>query len=173
MRASLLCTLLCALLCAALVTPADAQLVESGCRDVNGIHVSASSSGTARDSAGGNVRGDSGTTGDTSAGFRFDARRIIDTTLRFDVAERRWTWPSLRAEVAAGASGTTGGTPGASAADDRTWHACAGAVVSMQQSTLTLRGAHGTVRLKVDLAPLAQIRGASNDSARINRRPDR
>ena len=130
------------------------------CRGFNGIYVDAWWGGA-----------DSGSRGDSS-GFRFDGRTRIDTTFTFAVAERRWTRPSVNAVVLAGAS-SSGGTTAASTGGGagREWHVCTGATVSGRQPTLVLRGVRGQLRLKVDLTPLASIRGgALGDSTRTPRR---
>lgn len=138
----------------------------SDCRGFNGIYVHTWWGGD--DSS--RARGD-------SSGLRFDGRRTLDTTFTFDVAERRWTRSSVNAVVLAGASSgrqaAQSGTTGAAAADSagRDWHICTGATVSGQQPTLLLRGVRGTLRLKVDLTPLTNIRGSGlTDSTRTPRR---
>ncbi|NUQ21430.1 MAG: hypothetical protein HOQ09_10765 [Gemmatimonadaceae bacterium] len=138
----------------------------SDCRGFNGIYLHAWWGGSDSSRA----------TGDSS-GFRFDGRRTLDTTLTFDVAERRWTRSSVNAVVLAGASSgkqpARTGTTGAAATDSvgRDWHVCTGATVSGQQPTLLLRGVRGTLRLKVDLTPLTNIRGSGlTDSTRTPRR---
>ena len=89
-----------------------------------------------------------------------DGRIMIDTTLRFDVTERRWSKPSLDAMVAAGASGRASAP----------WRACVGLTLAMQQPTIVLRGVHGQMRLKVDLTALSRIPGSGlSDSSRQNR----
>ena len=89
-----------------------------------------------------------------------DNRIMIDTTLRFDVAERRWTRPSLDAMIAAGASGNASAP----------WRACVGLTLAMQQPTIVLRGVRGEMHLKVDLTALSRIPGSGlSDSSRQNR----
>ena len=90
-----------------------------------------------------------------------NGRTTIDTTFRFDVAEKSWTRPSLDAMVAAGASGRT--TP--------PWHACVGITLAMQQPTIVLRGVRGELHLKVDLTALSRIQGSGlGDSTNRTRR---
>jgi hypothetical protein len=140
----------------------------SNCRAFNGIYVDAWWGG-ASDST--RARGDSG-------GFRLDGRSRIDTVFDFAVAEKRWTRSSVTAVVVAGVSHSSisnaGGTvvPASASRDaSRDWHVCTGATLSGRQPTLLLRGVRGRMRLKVDLSPLTQIRGAGiSDTTRTERR---
>jgi hypothetical protein len=103
--------------------------------------------------------------------IRLDARTAIDTTATFSLEERRWRWSSIAAWVAAGASG--GGSGLAAGAhrsagrgtDSAPWHACVGAGLTMRDATLLVRRAGGTIRLKVDLSPLARLRSSDSTGA--------
>jgi hypothetical protein len=103
------------------------------------------------------------------------ARVVIDTTWRFDVAERRWTRPSYEGSVGAewtersGARAWLGTTTAPDSAGASRWRAHVGATVGMEEPTLVLRRAHGVVRLRVDLRPLARA-GQRGDSAGQPRR---
>lgn len=96
--------------------------------------------------------------------LRLDSRPVaIDTVWRFQIAERRWSRPSYRADIGAGWTGGTEGTrgtgmtPAPGEADARRWYACVGASVAMREPTLTLKGARGLVRLRVDLNELSNL----------------
>ncbi|HJQ19953.1 MAG TPA: hypothetical protein VJ867_06345 [Gemmatimonadaceae bacterium] len=101
---------------------------------------------------------------------RLDARTAIDTTWSFNVTERTWSWPTLAASVGVGLSGgsaasRSGGmttAPDSSAA--RAWSICAAASVGMRNSTLTLRGARGTVHLRADVSALQRAGRTTQDS---------
>ena len=77
---------------------------------------------------------------------RVDRRTSVDTTFRFDVAERRWSLASLAASAAAGLADTVRGR----------WYLCAGAAVGLTRPTLVIRGARGEVRLRASLAALSR-----------------
>ena len=85
----------------------------------------------------------------------------LDTVIRFDVASRTWTWPYLLAHVGLSCQGAqlVVGTTTApdSASRDRDRY-CAGAAVEMRNSTLTLRGARGVVRVRLNRAPADSTR---------------
>jgi hypothetical protein len=80
---------------------------------------------------------------------------VSDTVIRFHVASRTWTWPYLLAHVGLSCRdatveiGTT--TAPDTTARDRSRY-CAGAVVEMRNSTLTLRGARGVVHVRLNRA---------------------
>lgn len=111
----------------------------SACPD-DGAFVAASSVGPLR-------------TGDSIPSLR---RFAMDTMLTFSVADRRWTWPSLWAAVAAGTSGggAAAGEEAARGTEGARWRACAGAAIHMRDATLHLRGASGRIRFKADLTAL-------------------
>lgn len=119
------------------------------CAGLNGIVISAAAAG--RDSARDTTTSSIGGPGRTS----------IDTTFRFDVADRRWDWAWVRARIAAGASsaGAAASAGGSSPDPRRSWHACAGAAIGMDSAVLRLHGVHGQVHLKADLSPLAHLPG--------------
>lgn len=131
----------------------------SACPVLNGVRIAADWGDT--------------TSGGTRDSFRLGGRTAIDTTLTFDVAERQWTRPWLRAYVAGGVSGRAR-TAGSAAiatggADSRSsWHACVGVLLGMQQPTLIMRGVRGQMHVKIDLTPLTRIPGATLDSSRQN-----
>ena len=103
----------------------------------------------------------------TPRGFRLDAGNAIDTTWAFDVRERTWTRPYFATSVGLGWSGggSAAGTTTAPDASARSWSTCAGAAVGMRNVTLTLRNAHGVVRLRADLRSLSRLnRTATPDS---------
>lgn len=81
---------------------------------------------------------------------------VTDTVIRFNVASRTWTWPYLLAHVGTSCRGSevVVGTTTApdTAAKDRDRY-CAGAVIEMRNSTLTLRGARGLVHVRFNRAP--------------------
>jgi hypothetical protein len=87
---------------------------------------------------------------------------VSDTVIRFDVGARTWSWPYLLAHVGLScrhggvAVGTTT-APDTAAATDREGY-CAGAVVEMRNSTLTLRGARGVVHVRISRAPADSTR---------------
>jgi hypothetical protein len=82
---------------------------------------------------------------------RVSLRDGIDTVYRFSIDERRWSQPSLDASLGAGVADSARG-----------WWLCAAATVNMQQPTLFIRRADGTVRLRVDLTDLRRaLRGAA------------
>lgn len=84
-----------------------------------------------------------------------------DTVYRFDVRERTWTWPYFAAHVGLScqggnlAIGTT--TAPDSGARPREQY-CAGALIEMHNSTLTLRNARGEVHLRLNRAAMVQRR---------------
>jgi hypothetical protein len=86
---------------------------------------------------------------------------VSDTVIRFNVASRTWTWPYLLAHVGLSCRdanleiGTT--TAPDTAARDRSRY-CAGAVVEMRNSTLTLRGARGVVHVRLNRVALDSTR---------------
>jgi hypothetical protein len=96
-----------------------------------------------------------------------------DTVIRFNVASRTWNWPYLLAHVGLscrGAAVTVGTTTAPdSAAKDRDRY-CAGAVLEMRNSTLTLRGARGEVRVRVRRSDTSSSRRAPMDSTGQPRR---
>ena len=76
----------------------------------------------------------------------------IDTVIRFDVRERTWNWPYLAAHVGLGCQGqelTIGTTTAPDSASRNRERLCAGALVEMRNSTLTLRNARGLVHVRV------------------------
>jgi hypothetical protein len=81
---------------------------------------------------------------------------VTDTVIRFNIASRTWTWPYLLAHVGLSCRGAQveAGTTTApdTAAKDRDRY-CAGAVIEMHNSTLTLRGARGVVHVRLNRAP--------------------
>lgn len=158
--------------------PSDSTMsVATDCRGFNGIYVDAWWGGSAADTA---------RRGNDSSGFRFDGRKSLDTTLTFNVSERQWSRSSVTAVVVAGVSNRSrsstangggvvpdGGrnSANASGGTGRDWHVCTGATLTGKQPTLLLRGVRGQMRLKVDLSPLAGIRGGGlTDSTRTPRR---
>lgn len=74
----------------------------------------------------------------------------VDTTYRFVIEERRWQQPGLGASLGAGVADSARG-----------WWLCAAALVDMQQPTLVIRRAYGTVRLRADLSDLQRASRAS------------
>ena len=86
---------------------------------------------------------------------------VTDTVIRFDVTARTWSWPYLMAHVGLScrggriAVGTTTAPDTAAADRDRY---CAGAVVEMRNSTLTLRGARGVVHVRLSRLPADSTR---------------
>jgi hypothetical protein len=108
--------------------------------------------------------------------LRLDSRTTIDTTWTFDVRERTWNWPSFAASVGIGfnggsMSGRAGGTTTApDSAAARAWSICAAASVGMRNSTLTLRGARGTVHLRADVSALTGAGRTTRDTASRPRR---
>lgn len=97
-----------------------------------------------------------------------------DTVIRFAVASRTWQWPYLSAHVGLSChpndavAGTTT-APDTAGADRNSY--CAGALIEMRNSTLTLRGAQGIVHLRVERAPRGTVRPpAGTDSTGIPRR---
>jgi hypothetical protein len=106
-------------------------------------------------------------------GLRLDDRTVIDTTWRFDIAERRWTRPYFAASVGAGWSGgglATGTTPAPGSSAEKGWFACAGVAIDMRDPTLLLRGVRGQVHLRADVRSLSRGGTARNDSTSQPRR---
>jgi hypothetical protein len=101
-------------------------------------------------------------TTDEDSAWVTTSRLAIDTTWRFDVAERRWSRRSFGASIAAGLGGTGGAASGGSRDH---WWLCAGAAVGMQDPTLLVRGARGLVHLRADLTALAGAGGATRAAA--------
>lgn len=97
----------------------------------------------------------------TVSAVQAQAATVTDTVIRFNVVSRTWTWPYLLAHVglscrgAAIAVGTT--TAPDTTAMDRDRY-CAGAVVEMRNSTLTLRGARGVVHVRLTRVPTDSTR---------------
>ena len=87
-----------------------------------------------------------------------------DTVVAFAVADGTWRWPYVAAHVGLSCRanqvliGTT--TAPGSAAGRESY--CAGALVEMRNSTLTLRGARGMVRVRVERTPRGTGRPAAN-----------
>jgi hypothetical protein len=107
-----------------------------------------------------------------SALFRVDARTVIDTVWRLNIAERRWTRQFLAASVGAGWSGQRSGTGTTTARDTsaaRTWSACASAAIGMRDPTLVVRGVRGLVRLRADVSPLSRLGLPRPDSSQQRR----
>ena len=80
------------------------------------------------------------------------AQSPIDTTIRFDLRERTWNWPYLAAHVGLGCHGeevSIGTTTAPDSAFKNRERLCAGALVEMRNSTLTLRNARGLVHVRV------------------------
>ena len=108
--------------------------------------------------------------------LKLDARHAIDTTWRFDIAERRWTRPYFGASIGAGWAEGFGGTAasGTTTAPDsaraRRWSACAGVSIGMRDPTLVLRGARGVVHLRADVRSF-RGHGSAGDSASQRRLP--
>jgi hypothetical protein len=85
----------------------------------------------------------------------------IDTLIRFNVSERTWRWPFLSAHVGLSCQGgnlAIGTTTAPDSAVMRREEYCAGAIVEMWNSTLTLRNARGVVHLRMNRVPLARER---------------
>ena len=78
------------------------------------------------------------------------AAATIDTTVRFAVANRTWTFGTWSGSVSAGAAGRSDREGGDG------WHVCVGAAVSVRRATVTLHDARGLVHLRASLAPLAE-----------------
>lgn len=96
-----------------------------------------------------------------------------DTVIRFNVVSRTWNWPYLLAHVGLscrGATVTVGTTtaPDSAAKDGDRY--CAGAVIEMRNSTLTLRGARGVVHVRVTRSDTSSARRAPMDSTGQPRR---
>lgn len=89
------------------------------------------------------------------------AATVSDTVIRFNVVSRTWTWPYLLAHVGLSCRGghVEVGTTTApdTAAKDRDGY-CAGAVIEMRNSTLTLRGARGVVHVRLNRAAMDSTR---------------
>jgi hypothetical protein len=86
---------------------------------------------------------------------------VSDTVIRFNIASRTWTWPYLLAHVGLSCRGPrvvigTTTAPDTAARDGDRY--CAGAVIEMRNSTLTLRGARGVIHLRVNRAPMDSTR---------------
>jgi hypothetical protein len=76
----------------------------------------------------------------------------LDTVIRFDLRERTWNWPYLAAHVGLGCQGqevSIGTTTAPDSAFKNRERLCAGALVEMRNSTLTLRNARGLVHVRV------------------------
>ena len=89
------------------------------------------------------------------------AATVMDTVIRFNVAARTWTWPYLLAHVGLtcrGAQVVIGTTTAPDTATRDRDRYCAGAVIEMRNSTLTLRGARGVVHVRVNRAPMDSTR---------------
>ena len=147
-----------------LASVADAQSASAReCPVVNGLLVSATTGDSARRS---------------TPMVRLDGRTAIDTTWTFDVRDRTWSWPRFAASVGLGVTGgpatSAGRSAGMTTAPDSgaaaEWSVCAAASVGMRNSTLTLRGAKGTVRLRADVGQLTRVGGAARDTTRRPRR---
>ena len=79
----------------------------------------------------------------------------IDTVIRIDLRERTWNWPYLSAHVGLGCQGqdvTIGTTTAPDSASRNRERLCAGALVEMRNSTLTLRNARGLVHVRLTRA---------------------
>jgi len=107
---------------------------------------------------------------------RVDERGVIDTTWTFDVRERTWSWREFAASVVLGftsgssASNTAGTTTAPRPAAASAWSVCAAASVGMRNSTLTLRGARGTVHLRADMSQLTRAGTTVRDTTSRPRR---
>ena len=101
------------------------------------------------------------------------AGAVSDTVIRFNVVARTWTWPYLFAHVGLSCRGghVEVGTTTApdSAAKDRDRY-CAGALIEMRNSTLTLHGARGVVHVRVTRPDTTSTRRAPFDGTRQPRR---
>lgn len=89
------------------------------------------------------------------------AAAVSDTVIRFNVESRSWTWPYLLAHVGLSCRGAqvlvgTTTAPDTAARDRERY--CAGAVIEMRNSTLTLRGARGVVHVRLNRAPADSTR---------------
>lgn len=65
---------------------------------------------------------------------------FVDTTWVIAIEARQWSWDDLFASLGAGFS--SGGTDPI--------RICAGATIELERATLFVRGAHGTIHLKLD-----------------------
>lgn len=98
---------------------------------------------------------------------------VTDTVIRFNVVSRTWTWPYLLAHVGLscrGAAVTVGTTTAPDTAAKDRGRYCAGAVLEMRNSTLSLRGARGLVHVRVRRSDTASSRRAPMDSTGQPRR---
>jgi hypothetical protein len=156
-------------LAASVVTLSATQLFAQGgdgrrCQVVNGIVATVSGDSSMR-------------TRDTSFAVQpGSSRSVIDTSWTFNINERHWSWSALNASVGAGLSGgatatrSAGMTTAPDSAAGHAWTLCAAAAIGMRNATLTLRGAHGTVRLRTDLTPLQRTGRTMDDSTSRPRR---
>ena len=112
--------------------------------------------------------------------LQLDARHVIDTTWRFNIADRRWTRSYFAASVGAGwadgfgsgtAAGTTTAPDSAGRAGSHRWSACVGASIGMRDPTLVLHGARGVVHLRADVRPLARAGQAGDTTGQLRRLP--
>ena len=108
-------------------------------------------------------------------GARADAQRVqasTDSVIRFNIAARTWRWPYFAGHVGVSCQGP-GASVGTTTAPDSAARArdgyCAGALVEMYNSTLTLRGARGEVHVRVN-GRLTDRRAPASDSTRVPRR---
>lgn len=144
----------------------QAQRAATQCPVVNGIVASV----TSGDSTSSRI------SRDTGAARRTVRATSIDTTWTFDIRERTWTWSSLAASVGVGLGGTSGEvafagmTPARDSLASRAWSVCAAASVGMQNSTLTLRGARGTVHLRANVTTLEDAGRRMRDTTSRPRR---
>jgi hypothetical protein len=82
-----------------------------------------------------------------------------DTTFRFDIRERTWTWPFFAAHVGLSCQGSNlsiGTTTAPDSGARQREQYCAGALIEMHNSTLTLRNARGVVHLRLNRAAMVQ-----------------
>jgi hypothetical protein len=103
------------------------------------------------------------------AGVETRLRLPLDTTIVFDVRERRWTRTRYAAALALAVGSGGDGTAGANRRVGP-WRACAGVGVSMRDPTLAIRGASGRVRLRLDPSPRARAAPPRTESTRRPRR---
>jgi hypothetical protein len=94
---------------------------------------------------------------------RVDRTTSVDTTFRFDVAERRWALAEMAASVAVGLADTVRGK----------WYLCAGAGVGLTRPTLVVHGARGQIRLRASLAELSRVLGSRTPQSDPTRTPPR
>lgn len=148
----------------------DAQSSARNCPTVNGIVVTVGDSATRAEAATGGTGPAASTPrqGAARPDLRLDSRALIDTTWRFDIAERRWQRPSYSASIGAGWTSrdlARGMSSAPDTAGRRGLEVCAAVAVGMREPTLVLRGVKGVVRLRADVSALARgSRGSDTTS---------